>query len=315
MRWAFAFAFLTLVYGASNKQPVIWQEPAKVSLTFSTEAPQPPFTFYDQDKGGTSSKLIVKDATRRMWNVKWGEEVKAETFATRMVNAMGYFAEPSYYVAAGKLDSVGKAGRAESKIDRANGNAFTDARFEFRDINIHMLPTSNWSFDNNPFRGTPQLNGLKIMMMLLSNWDVKDARSNSGPNTALVEQGDKLWYAVTDWGGSMGKWGHIATRSKWDCEGYASQSDDFIKGVDNGMIEFGYSGKRQDDIRRGITVNDARWLMNYLGRLTDDEIRTALTESGASSSEMTCFSAAIRKRIDALAKVAGATVTSRATER
>jgi hypothetical protein len=33
----------------------------------------------------------------------------------------------------------------------------------------------SWSWDDNPFVGVPQLNGLKIVNMLLSNWDTKIA--------------------------------------------------------------------------------------------------------------------------------------------
>lgn len=42
-----------------------------------------------------------------------------------------------------------------------------------------------WSWNANPFVGTHELNGLKILMMLTSNWDAKDARDGEGSNTAV----------------------------------------------------------------------------------------------------------------------------------
>jgi hypothetical protein len=301
----------------TDENRFIWKDPGRVSsLDFvggpggRENAPQPPFTFSEDLPGGTSPKMIVTDARRIKWTVKWGPEAKAETFATRMAWATGYHATPSYFVREGYIDSVGKISSAAKYIDRNNRGRFTEARFELRDPNEHVLPTSNWSLIDNPFLGTPQLHALKVMMMLLSNWDVKDARSSDGPNTALVEiareDGKKeLHYIVDDWGASMGKWGDFFSRSKWNCKGFESQTPSFIQGVDeNGSVGFGFSGKRTGDMVRGIKVDDIRWLMRYLGQISDDQIRSGLEASGATAEELTCFSNALRGRINRLQAVA-----------
>jgi hypothetical protein len=57
---------------------------------------------------------------------------------------------------------------------------------------------------------------------------------------------EEFHYLINDWGATMGKWGGITKRSKWDCKGYASQSKDFVKGVRGGKVRFGYEGKRTD---------------------------------------------------------------------
>ena len=163
---------------------------------------------------------------------------------------------------------------------------------------------------DNPFVRTPQLHGLKIMMMLVSNWDVKDARSSDGPNTALVEieresGKNETYFIVDDWGGSMGKWGDFFTRSKWDCNGFEAQTKSFVKGVDaSGFVGFGFEGKRTQDMVRGIRVEDVRWLMRYLGKVTDEQLRAGLVASGATAEEVSCFSKALRERINQLQKVA-----------
>jgi hypothetical protein len=254
---------------------------------------------------------MLTDGRRVKWSVKWGEEVKAETFASRMLWATGYLAEPTYFVSEGRIDSVGAITRASNFIDRTNGGYFRDARFELRDnLAFHPLPTDNWSLDNNPFLGSRELHGLKVMMMLLSNWDVKDARSSDGPNTAIAEveeNGTKLlFYGITDWGATMGRWGDITSRSKWDCKGYAAQTPDFVNGVDaSGFVIFGFRGKRTDDVVRGIRVSDVQWLMRYLGRISDAQIAAALRASGATPEETACYGGAVRSRIEQLRKVSG----------
>ena len=304
---------------AIDEKQFIWRDPGAVeSLDFAggpggrENAPHPPFVFSEDLPGGTSPKVMVTDARRARWIVKWGPEVKAETFATRIAWAAGYHVEPSYFVREGNIDSPGKVTKASGFIDRKNNGYFRDARFKLLEPEEHMLPTSNWSLVDNPFVGTPQLHGLKIVMMLVSNWDVKDARSSDGPNTALVEIGEggrkDTYYVVEDWGASMGKWGDFFTRSKWDCKGFESQTSSFTKGVDaNGAVGFGFTGKRTHDMVRGIKVDDVRWLMQYLGRVTDEQLRAGLEASGATADEVSCFSNALRERINQLQKVARGT--------
>jgi hypothetical protein len=148
------------------------------------------------------------------------------------------------------------------------------------------------------------------MIMLVSNWDTKDASSSDGPNTMILkvkrdDGREEMHYMVNDWGATMGKWGNIATRGKWDCEGYKQQTPGFVTGVgQNGMVGFGYRGKHTDKIATGIRVSDVQWLMAYLGAITDDQIRTGLKASGANEHEVECFASSVRSRIEQLRKVA-----------
>jgi hypothetical protein len=276
--------------------------------------PRPPFVFQQEEDGGSTPKILLQDAARRVWSVKWGEEVHGEVFATRLLWAVGYIAEPSYFVRSGTVDSVGALSRAAGKIDRANANAFYNARFEVRPIDVFPAAKA-WNWNENPFQDTRELQGLKIMIMLVSNWDAKDGRDN-GPNTGILrvkrEDGtEELQYLITDWGASMGRWGGLVTREKWDCKGYADQTGEFVKGVEDGRVRFGFQGVRAAEIGGNITVDDVRWLMGYLGRITDDQIQDGLTASGAAPTETACFSQALRGRIEQLRQVAGGGVQSR----
>jgi hypothetical protein len=101
----------------------------------------------------------------------------------------------------------------------------------------------------------------------------------------------------------MGRWGDPFTRSKWDCEGYAAQTPDFVARADDGTLRWGYTGQRTDEAREGITVADARWLYRYLSRITDAQLRDGLRASGAAGAETECFTRAIRERISRLGRI------------
>jgi hypothetical protein len=144
------------------------------------------------------------------------------------------------------------------------------------------------------------------MVMLTSNWDPKD-QTNSQSNTAIYtdRRTGQVLYVMSDWGATMGKWGGVFSREKWDCEGYASQTRKFVTGIEGRSVRFGYEGKHTDTIREGINVTDVRWLMGYLGRITDAQIRDGLRAAGATPEDVSCFTRAVRERIEQLRKVAG----------
>jgi hypothetical protein len=64
-------------------------------------------------------------------HVKFGFEVKTESFAWRLVHACGYFAEPSFLVPSGGIDGLGTLRRSDPSL-HADGQ-FTNARFQYRD--------------------------------------------------------------------------------------------------------------------------------------------------------------------------------------
>lgn len=285
---------------------VLWSDPGPVeSLDLAggpggrAGEPAAPFVFHTEEMGGTSPKIVVTDANKRKWTVKFGPEVKAETFATRLVWAAGFFAEPAYFVKEGTVDSVGKLGRAAQFV---KDGRFTDARFELRDnMQIHYLPGKKWSFDE--MKDQPEAGMLKALIALLGNWDIK------ADNFAVVEANGAQRLAITDWGASMGRTADITGRSKWDCALYAKDSEHFVEDVENGFVLLNYEGKERHSVTQGIRVEHATRLAERLGKISDDQLRSALQASGATPDEVACFVPAFKKRVGQLA--AAASITSK----
>ena len=302
----------------SSVRHVLWRDPGDVATRDFRHGPggtdftpHPPFTFIEEHGSGSQPCVSVHDGRGRRWRVKWGEEVRSETFTVRFVWAVGYFAEITHFVREGTIAGAKDLQRARSCIDEQCG--FKDARFEIDDPEVKKLfEEHGWSWNDNPFLGTRELQGLKILVMLLSNWDSKDRRDVArGSNTAIFEYRlpggiREARYLITDWGGSMGRWGgNIVTRGRWDPEGFEAQTPEFVTAVEEGLVRFGYSGQRTEDVVTGITIEDVRWLCRYLTRITDAQLVDGLRASGASEDEAARFSASIRSRIEQL-KRAGA---------
>jgi len=293
---------------------VLWRDPGEVESRDLSGGPggaqgepQPPFQFLDEPMTGTTAKIRIVDAKGVRWMVKFGEEVRPQTFAARLVWAMGYFALPIYFVPEGTI--LGAAGLTRAAKYVAPNGRFRDASFEiYVDSPVRWLgDRQSWSWNANPFVGTHQLNGLKVLLMLLSDWDNKDARNvTRGSNTAiLVYPGDEARYLVTDWGASMGTWGSYENRSKWNCFGFELQTRDFVRLGPRRTLEWGYVGQDTENFINGISVEDVRWLLTYLGRVSDTQLRDGLRASGATPAETSCFSRALRKRVAALQALRG----------
>ncbi|MBZ5584200.1 MAG: hypothetical protein LAQ30_18700 [Acidobacteriia bacterium] len=241
---------LALLIPLSLAAGSLWHDPGNVAaLDFGGAAgapvkpPAPPFTFQREDLSGTQPKLLVRDAAGSAWDVKFGYEVKPESFCWRVVRACGYFAEPGFYVPSGRIENLKPLRRSAPSL--SPGGRFTSARFQFRDPRLKYLRGRNWRWDRPPFAGTRELSGLKILIMLFSNWDNKDGRvGGGGPNTAVFEKGGRLIYAFTDWGSGMGRWGSGTGQTDWRCADFSAQTPEFVKGVEHESVVFGWEGDR-----------------------------------------------------------------------
>ena len=299
----------------------IWRHPTGAELSDlrfgpggEAGVPVAPFTFVEEHLAGSHPCVAVRDARNRLWRIKWGHEAKPESFAVRLAWALGYFAEVTHYAPRGTIEGVTGLSRARNSI--AEDGTFEDARFELEDRSVRTLfDEHSWAWNDNPFVGTRQLNGLKIVNMLLSNWDTKDRRDVSrGSNTAIFEHPVGRWarearYLITDWGGAMGKWGtNVVSRGRWDVDGFEAQTAKFVTDVRDGFVCFAYQGQRTAEIARGITVDDAAWFYKYARRLSEPALRDGLLASGATDDEATRFARALRERIRQIGEACGSEV-------
>jgi hypothetical protein len=274
-------------------------------------APAPPFHFVEEHDTGSQPNVSVRDAAGRVWRVKWGQEVHTEVFGTRLAWALGYFAEPSYFLTSGTIEGAKDLTRAKACID--DQGRFCDARFELDEDGVEKhFDAHGWAWNENPFVGSPELSGLKILMMLVSNWDNKDVRDVArGSNTAIFEHrtrdGHEARYLIIDWGAALGPWGNnILQRGRCDPEAFAAQNAAFITGVDNDLVQWGYQGQRTVDLVANIPLEHVRWFDRIARAVTDDHLRAALRASGATREEVDLFTAALRARLERIRAIATA---------
>ena len=307
----------------SAGRPVIWVHPGNISsrdLRYgpgSAElAPVGPFSFVEEDKGGESPKFVVRDARGVEWTIKLGPEAQAETVSTRLVWAVGYFAEEAYYADEVRIDGLPRLSRGR---DYVNGDIVRGARFEPKRPN--MKRGSTWSWHENPFENTRELNGLKVLMILLNNFDARSANNRvihvAGP------RGREARYYVTDLGATLGRAGGLGgTRTKNDLSDFLSTK--FVRGIDerDGVVEFDYDTRprgfghfsvlyppyyrhevNKEKAMRGIPIAHARWIGSLLNELSDEQLRDAFRVAGYSEGVRESYVAAFRERINQLTQL------------
>jgi hypothetical protein len=184
-----------------------------------------------------------------------------------------------------------------------------------------MKKGSTWSWHDNPFKDTRELNGLKVLMILLNNFD---ARSE---NNRVIHVGGprrrEARYYVTDLGATLGRAGGLGgTRTKNDLSDFLSTK--FVRGVDDrdGVVEFDYDTRprgfghfsvlyppyyrgevNKEKAMRGIPIAHARWIGSLLNQLSDEQLHEAFSVAGYSEGVRESYVAALRERINQLTQL------------
>ena len=236
-------------------------------------------TFIKKETGGNNLKYRIKDASGRIWVAKIADESQPETAAVRLLWAVGYPTEINYLVP--KLTIPGKG-------------TFRNARLEARPANIDRQ--DRWSWTDNPFVGTNELQGLKIMMGLINNWDLKDG------NNIIFQTGGERQYVISDLGSSFGKFAPLSLpilnrfgRSVNNPEHYVKS--EFVKGIEeDGDLDLAYKGNSKS-LFGDITPEQGRWIAGLLTQLSDKQIRDAFRAANYSPAEVRMLSQAVRKKI------------------
>jgi hypothetical protein len=259
------------------------------------------FTFVKEDLNESQPKFDVEDAHGVRWKVKLGQEAKPEVAATRLVWAAGYFVDEDYYVDELKVRGLPKLHRGE-KYASEDGSVH-GARLERKLEGVKKL--GNWSWFDNPFVGTTEFNGLRVMMALLNNWD------SSTVNNSIYEVDGQRHYAITDLGASFGKTGNSFTRSKGRLKDYVkskfidkttAQYVDFVMHSHPffpEIVDVAYYKRRSRIVKvaKHIPRSDAKWLGQRLAQLSERQIRDCFRAAGYSPEEVDAYASAVQERI------------------
>ncbi|MBS1815947.1 MAG: hypothetical protein JSS87_13820 [Acidobacteria bacterium] len=272
--------------------PVLWHDPGDIAskdLYYgqggSDTLPKPPFIFLDEDKGGTSPKLDLRDANGKKWHIKVSEESQPEVVASRLLWAVGFYANDDYCIAEAQVNGM-KMSRGNSDVKRGH---LINARFSHKPE--HQKKIATWEWGDNPFKGTREFNGLRVMMAVINNWDLKDVNNS----VYYDKDTNKQIFLVNDIGATFGTNGVSWTksRSKGNLESFKDSK--FIQKLSETEVSFatphaptgmtiltlGATAKSYamrnglDWIGNNIPRADARWMGSLLGQLTHQQLMDA----------------------------------------
>jgi hypothetical protein len=281
--------------------PVMWREPLDLESRDlfcgiggkdGQPSPGERFRFLAKVTSGHAEKIQVEDTRDRRWTVKFGEEPRPETVATRIIWAVGYHTDQDYFLEHADIEGRG--------IVRA-------VRFE-RD-NDGFKKVGRWDWNNNPFAGTRELDGLKVLMAFLNNFDLK-TDNNKIVRPSKKKASDPVFhiYYVNDLGatlGSTGPWlgniplfGEAPAGTKGSPKDFAEQQ--FIDRVHDGFVSFKMKRTRARRAINDIKVENARWMGNLLARLSDKQLADAFRAGHYSEESTQVYVRALRKRISQL---------------
>ena len=302
----------------------LWREPQNIrarNLFYgpggAEHAPHSTFTFLKEDLQGSNPKFEVEDENGVKWKVKLGSESRPETVASRLVWSVGYFTSEDYFVQKLHVQNMQFPLHRKTNLVEPDGTSY-DTRLKREHKGEKNIGVWRWRSD--PFAGTREWNGLRVLMALINNWDLKDE------NNAIYEQkggrgADELQriYMVSDLGASFGDVRLTRDRkfSKGNLPLY--QNSKFIDRVDSAFVDFDtphrpaaivlvnpheyFSRLRIDWIGKHVPRADARWIGDLLAQLSPSQIRDAFRAAGFSPQVVEGFSAVVESRIAELRKL------------
>jgi hypothetical protein len=223
-----------------------------------------PYKVIEVKQGGFSSGLTVTGPQGREWSAKFPPEAPTEVVASRIVWGVGYHQPPIYYV---------ERWSAEGAPD---ANPQQPARFREKKPDLHGLDAGDsWSYYQNPFVDTPELNGLLVLQVMLGNSDLKD-QQNVVYKLSDAFEGARTWYVARDLGQSFGRTG-VFNAPRGDIEAF--EQTPFIVGMLGRYVRFDYRGRHAPLIDH-MTPADVRWICERLERLTDHQWQEAFRAGG-----------------------------------
>lgn len=304
---------------SNQHDALLWSEPTDIAsrnLLYGSggieHKPDSRVFFVEEDQEGSSPKLNVREASGAEWKVKFGIEAKPETVAAHLLWAVGFCSDEDYLIPELTVEGM------PTRLKRGHQFLTPDGRIQTARLERKVDGQKKqgfWKWKRNPFNDTREFNGLRVMMALMNNWDLKDV------NTAVYvnsKQGDTV-YCVSDLGATFGTTNYSWSDrvSKGNLRKY--QKSKFITKVTPEYVDLAAPGRRPllyvfsvpsffkrlsyRWIGRRIPRKDAKWMGEWLSRLSPQQIRAAFTSAGYTPGEAEAFATVVELRIADLNKL------------
>lgn len=289
---------------------VLWSNPRDIAsrdLYFGPggrrDQPRGPYTFIKEDLDGSNPKFVVRDRNGVRWKVKLGVEARPETAATRFVWAVGYAANEDYLLRNLRVENMPPRLRRGHKLIAPDGSMH-DARLKREGAKKIGI----WRWRHNPFAGTREWNGLRVLMAVINNWDLKDEN-----NSVYLAPAAENVFMVSDLGASFGTVGASwpLAKAKGNLRSYSRSK--FIRRSTPASVDFYVPARPQtvflvhprDFFRRlslrwiGRTIpsRDVHWMAGLLSQLSARQIQDAFRAAGYSPDEVSEFASVVERRI------------------
>ena len=273
--------------------------------------PHGTFRFVKEDPNGTNPKFTIEGQDGVKWKVKLGLEARPETAATRLLWAVGYFTDEDYLVPRLLVGDMPRLKRGQKLVEP--DGSMRNARLE-RELKGEEK-MGHWRWRDYRSNGRV-VNGLRVMMALLNNWDLKDVNNTIYADKSSARE--KQTYLVGDLGAAFGTPGYSwpLSKAKDNLDTYSGSK--FITRVTPEYVNFSTPSRpalvrvvqpeffgrlRMRWIGRRIPRADARWMGGLLGRLSTRQIRDAFRASGYSEEEVDGFTQVVQERIAELKRL------------
>ena len=122
--------------------------------------------------------------------MKLGVEARPETVASRLVWAVGYFADEDYFLPVLRVEDMPKLRRGENLV--APDGSILNVRLKRHQNDEKKI--SSWKWRDNPFALEREFNGLRVLMALMNNWDLKDTNNSVYEEKGTVDGSPQLRY-------------------------------------------------------------------------------------------------------------------------
>jgi len=302
-----------VVQNATGSSALFWSDPGDIATRdlFYGEGgkahePHAPFQFEKEDMEGSNPKFVVVDRDGVKWKVKLGLEARPETVATRLVWAAGYDVTEDYFVREIKIGGMPAHLHRGQKLIGPGGTAH-NVRLKREDEKKAGI----WQWDKVGFAGSREWNGLRVLMALINNWDLKDV------NNSVYRKASQSVYMVTDLGASFGSAGATwpIARAKDNLASYGQSK--FIRRIGPDTVDFQTPARPSfvrmvnpkayfarihlEHLGQNVPRADARWLGQLLARLAPAQVRDAFRAAGYSPQEGEAFVRLLEERISVLA--------------